>query len=138
MASTIPIDPTIDGPVIWAALRLPYEQDRAFVGYPTCSIYTKGVSTEDAFTGVYTEALTAIFTDIECYHEEVPEELVASSGGLYQPNDRAWVSYSVGAELDHKAIVFTDDYYYRIISQHFKPHSDRLELFLRPNSAEVE
>jgi len=132
MALPIPLKPD-EAPIIHESLRLCYEQDRAFNGYPHCTVYRQSYTGEDPLHGTYNESLAALHTSVECDFEPFADLQIANSAGAIQPEDRLVITYSIPELSDVKTIIFElDNRKWNIISQHFEHFSNRNEFQLRP------
>jgi len=126
-----------DASYIYDSMRTCYEHDRAFNGFPTCSVYEKQHTNVNEQAGTYDEVEVAIHENAECDYEPYTEEQIANAAGLIQPGDILLVTYSFD-EVNEKTmwIVFQNKKY-RVTGQTREEFSGRLELNCSPMSGEL-
>jgi len=133
--ATIPFETvmtTADAEFIWAQQKTAWQYDRTVRGNPTCDIIRPTWTGADENTGVQgTRNDVEVFSDHSCYHDLIPDEVIAGSGGIFQPGAIEVVLYDIG-ELDLKDMIVLKDKQYYLAHQKYFSNSGRSELQCNP------
>ena len=137
MAHDVPV-PQGEQQYLYDQMRTAYEQDRAFNGYPTCSVVKRVASTDNSFSGDYDASAQAVHSDVECDVEPYSDEQIANASGLIQPDDQMLITYAFEAIDEKTHFIIYEGRYWKVMSQHYEDFANRLEIGIRPMGDQLE
>jgi hypothetical protein len=99
---------------------------------PSCEIIRPSWTGANADTGEQgTRSDVILFTNLACWFDEIPNEIIIGSAGVFQPGAIEVILYDAG-QFDSKDLIKLEGKLYKIVYQKYCSHTSRNELQCNP------